>query len=143
MTSSDARQDRPELQKAIEEIVDSGFTGVQLRVDDRHGTWVGRAGVAALGQSAKPPAGDHLPEFGLDGRVTVRMPLQHTSGLFNFTGEYYEDGTFAPDGWRRPSRPGSNRAPTGATPTPTTSCSGCRSRRSPAARSPGRRSGGS
>ncbi|WP_433045831.1 serine hydrolase domain-containing protein [Dactylosporangium sp. CS-033363] len=35
----------------------------------------------------------HLPEFGLDERITVRMLLQHTSGIFNFTGEYYEDGT--------------------------------------------------
>ncbi|GAA3378190.1 serine hydrolase domain-containing protein [Streptomyces racemochromogenes] len=39
---------------------------------------------------------DHLPEYGLDRRITVRMLLQHTSGLFNFTGEYYEDGTIAP-----------------------------------------------
>lgn len=36
---------------------------------------------------------DHLPEFGIDPRITVRMLLQHTSGLFNFTGEYYPDGT--------------------------------------------------
>ena len=42
------------------------------------------------------PAADHLPEFGLDQRITVRMLLQHTSGVFNFTGEYYDDGTFAP-----------------------------------------------
>nr|WP_190132365.1 serine hydrolase domain-containing protein [Streptomyces mashuensis] len=42
------------------------------------------------------PVADHLPGFGLDERVTVRMLLQHTSGIFNFTGEYYEDGTFAP-----------------------------------------------
>ncbi|GLZ80541.1 serine hydrolase [Actinorhabdospora filicis] len=39
---------------------------------------------------------DHLPEFGLDRRITVRMILQHTSGLFNFTGEYFEDGTVTP-----------------------------------------------
>lgn len=39
---------------------------------------------------------DHLPEFGLDRAITVRMLLQHTSGIFNHTGEYYEDGTFAP-----------------------------------------------
>ncbi|MGI5493914.1 serine hydrolase domain-containing protein [Microtetraspora malaysiensis] len=42
------------------------------------------------------PADDYLPEFGLDRRITVRMLLQHTSGVFNFTGEYYEDGTYAP-----------------------------------------------
>ncbi|MDP9793630.1 D-alanyl-D-alanine carboxypeptidase [Catenuloplanes nepalensis] len=39
---------------------------------------------------------DRLPEFGLDRRITVRMLLQHTSGLFNFTGEYYDDGTVTP-----------------------------------------------
>ncbi|TYB53525.1 beta-lactamase family protein [Nonomuraea sp. PA05] len=42
------------------------------------------------------PVAGYLPEFGLDERITVRMLLQHTSGIFNFTGEYYEDGTFAP-----------------------------------------------
>ncbi|WP_022894377.1 serine hydrolase domain-containing protein [Agromyces subbeticus] len=39
------------------------------------------------------PVADHLPEFGVDERITVRMLLQHTSGLFNFTGEVYEDGS--------------------------------------------------
>ncbi|MFJ4875463.1 serine hydrolase domain-containing protein [Streptomyces sp. NPDC088745] len=39
------------------------------------------------------PAAQYLPEFGLDPRITVRMLLQHTSGLFNHTGEVYEDGT--------------------------------------------------
>ncbi|MER7402902.1 serine hydrolase domain-containing protein [Streptomyces sp. NPDC000070] len=120
---------RPELQKAIQEIVDSGFTGVQLRVHDERGEWVGSAGVRKLGESAEPPANgrvrigsntktftatlvlqlvaegkigldtpaaDYLPGFGLDRRITVRMLLQHTSGVFNFTGEYYDDGTFAP-----------------------------------------------
>ncbi len=42
------------------------------------------------------PAADYLPEFGLDRRITVRMLLQHTSGVFNFTGEYLEDGTVVP-----------------------------------------------
>ncbi|WP_328925375.1 beta-lactamase family protein [Streptomyces sp. NBC_00190] len=42
------------------------------------------------------PVADHLPESGLDRQITVRMLLQHTSGVFNFTGEYYDDGTFAP-----------------------------------------------
>ncbi|MFK0257059.1 serine hydrolase domain-containing protein [Streptomyces sp. NPDC090445] len=42
------------------------------------------------------PAADHLPGFGLDRRITVRMLLQHTSGLFSFTGEYYPDGTIVP-----------------------------------------------
>ncbi|WP_127495513.1 serine hydrolase domain-containing protein [Paenibacillus glycanilyticus] len=122
-------QDRPELQKAIEEIVDFGFLGVQLRVHDEKGEWVGSAGVSRLGETAKPPTNghfrigsntktftatvvlqlvaegriglddpvvDYLPEFGLDRRITVRMLLQHTSGVFNFTGEYYEDGSVVP-----------------------------------------------
>ncbi|GIF00414.1 serine hydrolase domain-containing protein [Paractinoplanes rishiriensis] len=124
-----AGPDRPELQKAIEEIVDSGFVGVSLRVHDERGEWVGSAGTAELGGAAKPPTNGHhrigsntktftatlvlqlvaegrfglddpvvkhLPEFGLDERITVRMLLQHTSGVFNFTGEVYEDGTIAP-----------------------------------------------
>ncbi|WP_426332756.1 serine hydrolase domain-containing protein [Paenibacillus silvae] len=122
-------QDRPELQKAIQEIVDSGFLGVQLRVHDEQGEWVGSAGVSKLGDTATPstnghfrigsntktftatvvlqlvaegrivlddPVVEYLPEFGLDRRITVRMLLQHTSGVFNFTGEYYEDGTVVP-----------------------------------------------
>jgi D-alanyl-D-alanine carboxypeptidase len=121
-----AAQDQPKLQKAIEEIVDSGFLGVTLRVNDVRGEWVGSAGVAELGGTAKPPvdghvriasntktftatlvlqlvaegkieldapAAEYLPDLGLDERITVRMLLQHTSGIFNFTGEMYEDGT--------------------------------------------------
>ncbi|MFE3262553.1 serine hydrolase domain-containing protein [Nocardia sp. NPDC059091] len=121
-----AGQDRPELRRAIEEIVDSGFVGVSVRVRDERGEWVGSAGVAELGGTATPPIDGHvriasntktftaalvlqlvaegkigldtpavayLPEFALDERITVRMLLQHTSGIFNFTGELYEDGT--------------------------------------------------
>ncbi|GGN44196.1 D-alanyl-D-alanine carboxypeptidase [Actinoplanes campanulatus] len=36
----------------------------------------------------------HLPELGLDERITVRMLLRHTSGLYNYTGEPDADGTF-------------------------------------------------
>ncbi|MFF5211167.1 serine hydrolase domain-containing protein [Streptosporangium sp. NPDC000396] len=119
-----AGQDRPELQKVIQEMVDSGFVGVSLRVHDERGEWVGSAGAAELGGAAKPPtnghvrigsntktftatmvlqlvaegmigldtpADDYLPEFGLDRRITVRMLLQHTSGVFNFTGDYYPE----------------------------------------------------
>ncbi|MFB7374685.1 serine hydrolase domain-containing protein [Streptomyces sp. NPDC056222] len=129
MSLTPAGQDRPELQKAIQQIVDSGFAGVQLRVHDERGEWVGSAGVRKLGESAEPaidgrfrigsttktftatvvlqlvaegrigldsPVDDHLPRFGLDRRITVRMLLQHTSGLFSHTGEYYEDGTVVP-----------------------------------------------
>ncbi|OLF13611.1 serine hydrolase domain-containing protein [Actinophytocola xanthii] len=120
---------RPELQEAIEEMVDDGFTGVQLRVHDQRGDWVGSAGVRRLGGAAKPPTNgrfragsvtktftatvvlqlvaegrvgldspvvEYLPGFGLDPRITVRMLLQHTSGVFNYTGEYYPDGTVVP-----------------------------------------------
>ncbi|MHB6905145.1 serine hydrolase domain-containing protein [Streptomyces sp. DB-54] len=126
---SDPRQDRPELQKAIEEIVEAGFLGVQLRVNDEQGEWVGSAGARELGHGAAPltnghfrtgsstksfvatsvlmlvaegridldaPADGYLPEFGLDRRITVRMLLRHTSGIFSHTGELYEDGTIAP-----------------------------------------------
>ncbi|OZM84422.1 alkaline D-peptidase [Pseudonocardia sp. MH-G8] len=124
----DAGKDRPELQKVLEGIVESGITGITLRVHDERGEWVGSAGVGKPGRAAEPPtdghvrigsntktftsalvlqlvaedkigldtpAADYLPELGLDQRITVRMLLQHTSGVFNFTGEYYDDGTFA------------------------------------------------
>jgi D-alanyl-D-alanine carboxypeptidase len=42
------------------------------------------------------PIDDYLPEYGIDGRITVRMLLQHTSGLFNYTGEPRADGTLEP-----------------------------------------------
>ncbi|MFJ1882990.1 serine hydrolase domain-containing protein [Streptomyces sp. NPDC088137] len=123
---ADAGQERPGLRKVLEEIVDSGITGITLRVHDERGEWVGSAGVSELGGAAKPPVDGYvrigsstktfiaalvlrlvaegrveldapvagcLPGFGVDGRITVRMLLQHTSGIFNFTGEYYEDGT--------------------------------------------------
>lgn len=124
-----AAQDRPDLRATLQAIVDSGFTGVQLRVRDRRGDWAGSAGLRELGSAAEPPTGGrfrigsttktftaalvlrlvaegrlgldtpvagYLPEFGFDPRITVRMLLQHTSGLFNHTGEYYDDGTVAP-----------------------------------------------
>ncbi|MCK2219987.1 beta-lactamase family protein [Actinomadura sp. ATCC 31491] len=121
--------DRPELRKAVQEFVDAGFLGVQLRVHDEHGAWTGVAGVSERGGTTPPPDGGlfrvgsvtkafvatvvlrlvaegrlglddpaagHLPGFELDPRITVRMLLQHTSGVFNHTGEYYEDGTVVP-----------------------------------------------
>ncbi|KQX56967.1 MULTISPECIES: serine hydrolase domain-containing protein [unclassified Streptomyces] len=42
------------------------------------------------------PVADHLPAFGLDPRITVRMLLQHTSGLYNYTGELTPEGAFEP-----------------------------------------------
>ncbi|MER5423430.1 serine hydrolase domain-containing protein, partial [Streptosporangium roseum] len=124
-----AGQDRPELQKAIQDFVDAGYAGVQMRVHDQRGEWAGSAGVRKLGQSAKPstngrfwtgsvakaftatvvlqlvaegkigldaPVAGYLPQLKLDRRITVRMMLQHTSGLFNYTGEFYDDGTVVP-----------------------------------------------
>ncbi|OKI09993.1 alkaline D-peptidase [Streptomyces sp. CB02923] len=124
-----AGPDRPELRKAIQEIVDSGITGVSLRVHDERGHWAGSAGAAEVGRTGEPPTDghvrigsntktftatlvlqlvaegkigldtpvdDYLPGFVLDRRITVRMLLQHTSGVFNFTGEHFEDGTVVP-----------------------------------------------
>ncbi|WP_188189185.1 serine hydrolase domain-containing protein [Nonomuraea sp. SYSU D8015] len=124
-----AGQNRPELQKAIQAFVDAGFLGVQVRVNDERGEWVGSAGARKLGASAKPPTNGrfwvgsvtktfvatvvlqlvaegrlglddvvagYLPEFGLDERITVRMLLQHTSGVFNYTGDLDPDGTWVP-----------------------------------------------
>src|SRR4051812_35837720 len=123
-----AGPDRPELQKSVEAFVAAGFAGLQVRVHDDRGDWVGSAGVRDLGEAARPPTdgrfwagsvaktftatavlqlvaedrvgldapvADQLPDLGLDGRITARMLLQHTSGLFNYTGEYYPDGTIA------------------------------------------------
>ncbi|MEU2021484.1 serine hydrolase domain-containing protein [Streptomyces sp. NPDC016469] len=120
---------RPELQKIMGGMIESGFTGVTVRVHDERGPWEGSAGLRRLDETAKPPTDGHirigsntktfaataalrlvaegvigldapaagyLPDLGLNQEITVRMLLQHTSGIFNFTGEYYEDGTFAP-----------------------------------------------
>ncbi|CCH27533.1 serine hydrolase domain-containing protein [Actinosynnema sp. NPDC047251] len=38
-------------------------------------------------------AAHYLPGYGLDRRITVRMLLQHTSGLYNYTGDAKADGT--------------------------------------------------
>ncbi|WP_433164238.1 serine hydrolase domain-containing protein [Kribbella sp. CA-247076] len=121
--------ERPELQRAMQEFVGAGFGGLQLRVRDERGDWVGSAGVRKLGGSAKPPTNGrfwigsttktftatvvlqlvaegkvgldapvagYLPELGLDRRITVRMLLQHTSGLFNYTGDFDADGNWEP-----------------------------------------------
>ncbi|WP_327581788.1 beta-lactamase family protein [Nonomuraea sp. NBC_00507] len=42
------------------------------------------------------PVAGYLPKLGLDRRITVRMLLQHTSGLFNYTGDFDPDGTYVP-----------------------------------------------
>lgn len=42
------------------------------------------------------PVAEHLSGWNLDRRITARMLLQHTSGLFNFTGELGADGGYLP-----------------------------------------------
>ncbi|MEW2354883.1 serine hydrolase domain-containing protein [Spirillospora sp. NPDC029432] len=42
------------------------------------------------------PVAGYLPGLGLDRRITVRMLLEHTSGLFNYTGDFDPDGTWVP-----------------------------------------------
>ncbi|MET7279578.1 serine hydrolase domain-containing protein [Kribbella sp. NPDC005582] len=121
--------ERPGVQAAMQAFVDAGFAGVQVRVHDQKGEWVGSAGARKLGSQAKPstdgsfwvgsvtktvtatvvlqlvaegkvkldaPVAGYLPGLGLDRRITTRMLLQHTSGLFAYTGEYYDDGTIVP-----------------------------------------------
>jgi len=118
-----------DLRLAVQEIVDAGFAGAQLRVRDEHGEWTGSAGARMLGDPEPPSTdgrfwigsttkpftatvvlqlvaegavglesrvADVLPHLGLDDRITVRMLLQHTSGLYNYTGELADDGTFVP-----------------------------------------------
>ncbi|MGP4102927.1 serine hydrolase domain-containing protein, partial [Nonomuraea sp. KM90] len=123
-------QERPELQKAIQAFVDADLAaGMQMRVNDERGEWLGSAGVRKLGASTKPPtngvfrAGSvtknviatvvlqlvaegkvgldkpvaaYLPKFKLDREITVRMLLQHTSGLYAYTGEFRPDGSVEP-----------------------------------------------
>jgi D-alanyl-D-alanine carboxypeptidase len=122
MTINAAHRNTTTLQKTIDEIVESGFLGVQVHVHDEHGHWTGNAGTAGpaiahvrIGSNTKTftatlvlqliaeghidlddPAAKHLPGLTIDPRVTVRMLLQHTSGIFNFSGEIYNDGTIVP-----------------------------------------------
>jgi D-alanyl-D-alanine carboxypeptidase len=61
--------DRPELQEALQELVLQVVAEGKIKLD--------------------APVAGYLPRLGIDQRITVRMLLQHTSGLFNYTGEYY------------------------------------------------------
>jgi D-alanyl-D-alanine carboxypeptidase len=71
-----AVQDRPELQQAIQEFVDAGFAGMQLRVHDQRGEWVGSAGVRKLGQSAKPPTNGRFWAGSVTKTFTATLVLQ-------------------------------------------------------------------
>jgi len=128
----DAAPDRPDLRHVLQQAVDEGFTGIQLRVNDDRGEWVGSAGASTLdrpdvapptdgyiriGSNTKTfvaatvlqlvaegavaldtPAVEYLADLPVDPRVTVRMLLQHTSGIFNFTGEIYGPEADVDDG---------------------------------------------
>lgn len=124
-----AEPDRGALQQALDELAGAGAAGVQIRINDDQGEWLGAAGVRTLEHGGKVPTdgkfrvgsitktfvstvvlqlvdegeltlddpiSQHLPQFGIDQRITVRMLLQHTSGLFNYTGEQNPDGTLEP-----------------------------------------------
>ncbi|MEU8378142.1 serine hydrolase, partial [Streptosporangium sp. NPDC048865] len=71
-----AGPDRPELRKAVQEFVDSGFAGVQLRVHDERGEWVGSAGVRRLGEDAKPPVDGHFRIGSTTKTFTATVVLQ-------------------------------------------------------------------
>lgn len=118
-TTATASPDRPEVRQAMAALHDAGVAGVQLRIHDEDGDWVGSAGVRELSGGKVPtngrfragsitktfvstvvlqlvrerkvalddPIARYLPRYGFDQRITVRMLLQHTSGLFNYTGE--------------------------------------------------------
>ncbi len=70
------QQDRPELRKALEEIVDSGLTGITLRVHDERGEWVGSAGVSKLGEAAKPPTNGRVRIGSNTKTFTAALVLQ-------------------------------------------------------------------
>jgi D-alanyl-D-alanine carboxypeptidase len=68
----------------------------RFRVGSITKTFVSTVVLQLVGEGAlalDDPAARYLPEYGLDPRITVRMLLQHTSGLFNYTGEPNPDGT--------------------------------------------------
>ncbi len=126
---ADPAPERPDVQRAMEELTNSGAAGVQASLKDADGEWDGRAGVSELGEPAPVPQDGHyrigsisktmvstvmlqlvdedevaldrpaveyLPQFDLDPRITVRMLLQHTSGIFNYTGDTNPDGSYEP-----------------------------------------------
>ncbi|HEX6359444.1 serine hydrolase domain-containing protein, partial [Actinophytocola sp.] len=71
-----AGQERPELREAMQSFVDSGFTGMQLRVNDERGEWVGSAGVGRLGGSSKPPTNGRFRVGSVTKTITATVVLQ-------------------------------------------------------------------
>ncbi|MFC9893360.1 serine hydrolase domain-containing protein [Nocardia sp. NPDC127579] len=70
-----------------------------IRIGSNTKTFIAVVVLALVGEGKielDTAAVDYLPEFDLDPRITVRMLLQHTSGVFNHTGEQLEDGSFEP-----------------------------------------------
>lgn len=90
-----AGPDRPELQQAIQEIVDSGLAGVQLRVRDERGEWVGSTGVRELGQTAAPPTDGHFRIGSNTKTFVATLVLQLVAagdvGLDNPAADYLPD----------------------------------------------------
>ncbi|ANN15086.1 alkaline D-peptidase [Amycolatopsis orientalis] len=74
-------------------------TNGRFRIGSNTKTFVSTVVLQLVGEGKvglDAPVADYLPEFGLDRRITVRMLLQHTSGLFDYTGAILPDGTIVP-----------------------------------------------
>jgi D-alanyl-D-alanine carboxypeptidase len=70
-----------------------------VRIGSNTKAFAATVALALVGESGlelDAPVHGRLPELDLDPRITLRMLLRHTSGVFNFTGEVYEDGSFVP-----------------------------------------------
>jgi len=74
-------------------------TNGRFRIGSNTKTFVSTVVLQLVGEGRvglDAPVAGYLPEFGLDRRITVRMLLQHTSGLFDYTGAMLPDGTIVP-----------------------------------------------
>jgi D-alanyl-D-alanine carboxypeptidase len=74
-------------------------TNGRFRIGSNTKTFVSTVVLQLVGEGRvglDAPVAGYLPEFGLDRRITVRMLLQHTSGLFDYTGAVLPDGTVVP-----------------------------------------------
>ncbi|MDV9187324.1 serine hydrolase domain-containing protein [Streptomyces sp. SR27] len=122
-----AKQDHAATQQALLEAVDAGVPGAVAQARDGHGTWTGTAGdrkgndryrvgsitktftatvllqLQAEGRiDLDDPVGKWLPGVvsgnGHDGgRITVRQLLNHTSGVYSYTGDpAFQEKVFGP-----------------------------------------------
>ncbi|MFD6066745.1 serine hydrolase domain-containing protein [Amycolatopsis lurida] len=74
-------------------------TNGRFRIGSNTKTFVSTVVLQLVGEGKvglDAPVAGYLPEFGLDRRITVRMLLQHTSGLVDYTGAIRPDGTVVP-----------------------------------------------